>query len=131
MDTQDLEARNRSHLRAAVLQLIGAGPVKQRLCDASLRHLSDVDAARLPVDVAERYQELMNSLSTSPATGGLGRVGATVRKMSDQEAAACAARVLDLYLALSASSQREPVANPQRQLRLVSDEEAGQILSRA
>ncbi|MCJ7452626.1 MAG: hypothetical protein MUO39_09150 [Steroidobacteraceae bacterium] len=114
-----------------MLQLIGAGTVKQRLCDASLRHLCDVDAARLPPDVAERYQQLMDSLNTAPATGGLGRIGATVRKMSDQEAAACAAQVLDLYLALSAGSQREPVANPQRQLRLVGEDEAGPLLSRA
>lgn len=131
MDILNLEARNRSHLRAAVLQLIGAGPVKQRLCEASLRHLSDVDAARLPADVAERYQELMRLLSTAPATGGLGRVGATVRKMSDQEAADCAAKVLDLYLELSAGSQRDTVPNPQRQLRLVGDEESGPQLSRA
>ncbi len=105
-----------------MLQLIGAGPVKQRLCEASLRHLSDIDSGRLPVDAAERYQELMRSLSTEPATGGLGRVGATVRKMSDLEAATCAAQVLDLYLTLSAVSQREPATNPQRQLRLVGDE---------
>jgi hypothetical protein len=131
LETPDLETRNRSHLRAAVLQLIGAGTVKQRLGEASLRHLSDVDPARLPLDVAERYQELMQSLSTEPAMGGLGRIGATVRKMSDQEATACAARILDLYLALSAGSQREPVANPQRQLRLVGDDEAGPLLSRA
>lgn len=131
METPDLETRNRSHLRAAVLQLIGAGTVKQRLSEASLRHLSDVDPARLPLDVAERYDELMRSLSTEPAMGGLGRIGATVSKMSDQEAAACAAQVLDLYLALSAGSQREPVANPQRQLRLVGEDEAGPLLSRA
>lgn len=114
-----------------MLQLLGAGPVKQRLSEASLRHLSDVDPARLPLDVAERYEELMQSLSSESAMGGLGRIGATVRKMSDQEAAACAARILDLYLALSAGSQREPVASPQRQLRLVGDDEAGPLLSRA
>jgi hypothetical protein len=73
----------------------------------------------------------MDALSTVPATGGLGRVGATVRKMSDQEAAACAAQVLDLYLMLSADTLREPVASPLRQLRLVGDEEAGPVLSRA
>jgi hypothetical protein len=129
--TPDLEARNQSHLRAAVVQLVGAGPVKQRLCEASLTHLIDVDAATLPAGVAERYQELMDALSTVPATGGLGRVGATVRKMSDQEAAACAAQVLDLYLMLSADTLREPVTSPPRQLRLVSDEEAGPVLNRA
>lgn len=127
----DLETRNCSHLRAAVLQLIGAGPVKQRLCEASLRHLCDVDPARLPPDVAERYQELMHALSTAPATGGLGRVGATVRKMSEQEAADCAVQVLDLYLALAAGGQREAGANPQRQLRLVADDRGDSLLSRA
>jgi hypothetical protein len=122
MEIIDFDARNRWQLRAAVLQLLGPGPVKQRLCEASLRHLSDVDLGRLPEDIAERYQELMHSLSTAPATGGMGRVGATVRKMSDQEAAACAARVLDLYIALAADSRREHITNPQRQLRLVGDQ---------
>ncbi len=122
MENFDLESRNHSHLRAAVLQLIGAGPVKQRLCEAALRHLSDIDPGRLPRDVAEHFQQLMDTLSTAPAAGGLGRVGATVRKMSEQEASACAVRMLDLYLALCSNGQREPAPNPQRQLRLVGDE---------
>jgi hypothetical protein len=118
----DLKARNLAHLRSAVLQLVGAGPVKQRLCDASLTHLRDVDPAGLPGEVTEAYVEIMESLSTVPATCGLGSIGATVRKMSDPQAASCAARILDLYLALSAGELREPAMNPQPQLRLVRDD---------
>jgi hypothetical protein len=42
--------------------------------------------------------------------------------MSDPQAASCAARILDLYLALSAGELREPAMNPQPQLRLVRDD---------
>jgi hypothetical protein len=122
MNTVDLSSRNLTHLRNAVLMLIGAGPVKQRLCEASLRHLRDVYPAGLPREAAESYQQLMESLSTAQAAGGLGPVGATVRKMSESEAAACAARVLDLYVAVSARELRESLPSQQRPLRLVRDE---------
>lgn len=113
---------NLRHLRSAALLLIGPGTVKQRLCDAALRHLRDVNPSELPREVAASYHELMDSLSTVPATGGLGPVGATVRKMSDVEATAIAARVLDLYLALSSPESREAPSSTQRQLRLVGDD---------
>jgi hypothetical protein len=117
-----LEARNLARLRAALIQLVGAGPVKQRLCEASLRHLRDVDPAGLSSEAADMYRQLMDSLSAVPATGGLGPVGATVRKMSELEAASCATRVLDIYVALSANQAREGAPSSQRQLRLVGDE---------
>ena len=120
--TVDVESGNLNRLRSAALLLIGPGPVKQRLCEAALRHLRDVNAAALPREVATSYLELMDSLCTAPAAGGLGPVGATVRKMSDFDAAACAARVLDLYVALSGRDRRESVTGPLRQLRLVGDE---------
>ena len=122
MRTPIPESGNLQRLRSAVLLLIGPGPVKQRLCEASLRHLSDVNPSELPRELATSYHELMDSLCTAPATGGLGTVGATVRKMSDLEATACAARVLDLYVALSGRDRRESVTGPLRQLRLVGDE---------
>jgi len=118
----NLEARNLARFRAALIQLIGAGPIKQRLCEASLRHLRDVDPAGLSSEAGSMYRKLMDSLSAVPATGGLGPVGATVRKMSELEAATCATRVLDIYVALSANQVREGAASSQRQLRLVGDE---------
>lgn len=118
----NLTSSNLRHLRGAALLLIGPGTVKQRLCDAALRHLRDVNAAELPGDVAAAYHELMDSLSTAPASGGLGPVGATVRKMSDVDATAFAARVLDLYVALSSPESRESASSTHRQLRLVGDD---------
>jgi len=122
LGTVNLTSSNLRHLRSAALLLIGPGTVKQRLCDAALRHLRDVNPAELPREVAATYHELMDSLSTVPAAGGLGPVGATVRKMSDVEATAFAARVLDLYVALSSPDTREAASSTQRQLRLVGDD---------
>ena len=122
MRTANPESGNLQRLRSAVLLLIGPGPVKQRLCEASLRHLSDVNPSELPRELATSYHELMDSLCTAPAMGGLGTVGTTVRKMSDLDAAACAARVLDLYMVLSGWGTREAAAAQPRQLRLVGDD---------
>jgi len=120
--TANPESGNLQRLRSAVLLLIGPGPVKQRLCEATLRHLRDVNPSELPRELATSYHELMDSLCTAPAMGGLGTVGTTVRKMSDLDAAACAARVLDLYMVLSGWDTREASAAQPRQLRLVGDD---------
>jgi hypothetical protein len=121
-----VESGSLSHLRRAALLLVGPGPVKQRLCEATVRHLLDVNPAELPTELAASYRELMTSLRSTQAIGGMGPVEATVRKMSDQEAAACAARVLDLYVGLSGArpgrDTREHVAGSPRQLRLVGDD---------
>ena len=99
--------------------------MKQRLCDACLRHLQGLEPNELPRDLAVSYRELMTMLRSAPAIGGMGPVEATVRKMSDQDAAACAARILDLYVALSGAlpvlAVRELPGSP-RQLRLVGDD---------
>ena len=118
----DLKSGNLARLRSATLLLIGPGPVKQRVCEASLKHLRDIDPAELPRDVAASYRELMDSLRTAQATGGLGPVEATVRKMSELQATACATRILELYVALSGPAAHESTAGPPRQLRLVGDE---------
>jgi hypothetical protein len=109
-------------LRSAALLLVGPGPVKQRLCEAALRHLQELDASELPKDVASTWLDLMGSLQTAQAAGGMSSMEATVRKMSELEAAACAVRVLDLYLALSGRDARAASAGGPRQLRLVGDE---------
>lgn len=109
-------------LRDATEVLVGPGAVKQRLCEAAIRHLRDIDPNELPRDLAASCRELMDSLCTAPAVGGLGPVEATVRKMSDAEASTCASRVLDLYVALSGQDARESAPSAPRQLRLVGDE---------
>jgi hypothetical protein len=109
-------------LRGAVLLLVGPGPMKQRLCEAALRHLQELDASELPKDVTSTWLDLMGSLQTAQAAGGLSSMEATVRKMSEFEAAACAMRVLELYVTLAGRDARAATAGGPRQLRLVGDD---------
>lgn len=114
---------NAQHLDDAVRLLVGAGPVKQRLSEASVRHLAELDDGDLPRDLAVRYRALMGRLTAAAAVGGLGAIEASVRKMSEQDAAGCALQALDLCLALNGREGRDGVQGVQpRQLRLVGDE---------
>jgi hypothetical protein len=109
-------------LRSASEVLVGPGPVKQRLCDAYVRHLKDIDRGQLPPEMAEILLKLGDALSTASAVGGLGAVEATIRKMSDLEASQQAVRILELFVALSGRQPVESTTALPRQLRLVGDE---------
>jgi hypothetical protein len=123
--------QNWEHFRCATLTLVGPGPVKQRLCDAYMKHLRMVDAESLPKAVQPGYAELAQEMRCAQAAGGLGAVEATVRKMSEQDAGRLAARVLDMFVVLSREDTREPAAQPQRQFRLVGDDDIPAFLNRA
>jgi hypothetical protein len=51
--------------------------------------------------------------------------------MSEQDAGLLAARVLEMFVALSRDDTREPAAQPQRPFRLVSDDDVPAFLNRA
>ena len=115
---------NWHHFRCATLILVGPGPVKQRLCDAYLKHLRHVDARDLPRDLQADYAALTKAVHSAQATGGLGAVEVAVRKMSEQDAAQLTAQVLEMFVALAGGDAREPsTAVPQRQLRVVADDD--------
>jgi hypothetical protein len=124
--TQDWE-----RFRCATLTLVGPGPVKQRLCDAYMKHLRMVDAETLPRSIQPGFSELAQAMRSAQAAGGLGAVEATVRKMSEQDAGLLAARVLEMFVLLSREDTREPAAQPQRQFRLVGDDDIPAFLNRA
>jgi len=124
--TQDWE-----RFRCATLTLVGPGPVKQRLCDAYMKHLRMVDAETLPRSIQPGFSELAQAMRSAQAAGGLGAVEATVRKMSEQDAGLFAARVLEMFVVLSREDSREPAAQPQRQFRLVGDDDIPAFLNRA
>jgi hypothetical protein len=123
--------QNWEHFRCATLTLVGPGPVKQRLCDAYMKHLRMVDAESLPRSVQPEFAELAQSMRCAQAAGGLGAVEASVRKMSEQDAGLLAARVLEIFVVLSRDDAREPAAQPQRQFRLVGDDDIPAFLNRA
>jgi hypothetical protein len=123
--------QNWEHFRCATLTLVGPGPVKQRLCDAYMKHLRMVDEESLPRSIQPGYTELAQAMRCAQAAGGLGAVEATVRKMSEQEAGNLAARVLEMFVEFSREDAREPAAQPQRQFRLVGDDDIPAFLNRA
>jgi hypothetical protein len=123
--------QNWEHFRCATLTLVGPGPVKQRLCDAYMKHLRMVDEESLPRSIQLGYTELAQAMRCAQAAGGLGAVEASVRKMSEQDAGNLAARVLEMFVEFSREGAREPAAQPQRQFRLVGDDDIPAFLNRA
>lgn len=82
---------------AAVSILTGEGSVKQRLIRAYRENLDNVDAEELPEDLRERFVETSKRVHSVAPLNGEGRVCASVRKMSAQDASDCAKELLLIY----------------------------------
>lgn len=116
-------------LRDAVTVLAGAGPVKQRLLDAYQRHLRDLDPGGLPHELRGTYASLLDALQSARRAGSLDTIAASVRKMSDMDAARHAQAIVQLFAGL-----HEPHghARPAAPLRAVpDDDEIPAFLNRA
>ena len=83
--------------RAALSVLAGDGHIKQRLIEAFDTYLRDIEADSLPLTVREPFADLRLALSRVQPLNGEGPIRASVRKMSIEEANACARRLVDLY----------------------------------
>ena len=95
----------------AALLLAGAGPVKQRLADAFRTHLVDLDVDALPRELRAEFRSLSASLTSGRAIGGSSVIDATVRKLSDAQAATYSGRFIVMYGQLAqsrAQAQRAP-----------------------
>jgi hypothetical protein len=96
---------------SAALLLAGAGPVKQRLADAFRTHLVDLDVEELPRQLRAEFLSLSASLTSERAVGRSSVIDATVRKLSDAQAAAFSGRFIVMYGLLAQSrapAQRAP-----------------------
>ena len=123
---------NLEHFRQAALLLVGSGAVKQRLTEAYRSHLLPVRPEVLPAPIDAEFATLMAAFSSAPAAGGLAAAEASVRKMSDQDAARLAQSVLGMLLRLSATAVGIEEATAPPRLRVVGDEdEVPAFLSRA
>jgi hypothetical protein len=119
----------------AVQVLVGPGPLKQRLIDAYLGHLSLVKPVDIPEPASTAFTALIEALKCARPTGGLSCAEVAVRKMSELEAARHAQGIVECFVALSwlrVAEADAPTAPPR--LRVVSDsdgEEVPSFLSRA
>jgi hypothetical protein len=96
---------------SAALALSAASPIKQRLMDAFGKHLAGLSENELPREIREEFVSLGSSLSTIRPMRGETAVQATVRKMSDPQAALYAARIIGLLgqLARLQAQTRQPL----------------------
>lgn len=102
---------------AAVLVLVGDGPVKQRLGQAYGRHLDDLQHMDMPDSLKDGYAELHAAMHAQPAVGKQSCIRTTVQKMSFKEASAYAQMIVELYAELLRGGERvEP-------LKIVHNEE--------
>src|SRR5579859_660565 len=87
---------------AAIVSLTRPTPIKDRLTDAYRNHLAFVDERDLPADVCEEFRGLMYSLTRQPPMiRDEDSLRATVRKMSNHEAADAASAVVRIFSAVS------------------------------
>jgi hypothetical protein len=120
----------------AVRVLVGAGPVKQRLTEAWRDHLAPLQDKDVPEALRADLATVRAAMHAAPATGGMTMPEVSVRKMSEQDAAAHALRILGMYARLCASADGE--ANGAPRLRIVGhvdhtldDDDLPAFLSRA
>jgi hypothetical protein len=92
---------------AAMQVLVGAGAVKQRLVDAYRRHLAPLRDQDLPDAIRDRFATLHTAMHEAPAAGGMTAPEASVRKMSEKDAAEHAAAILEMFTVLSALNEVE------------------------
>ncbi len=84
------------NLHKAALELAKSSALKQRLTDAYSRYLEDMLPEQLPEGLRGEYQSLRQRMTAVRPLRGETAVAATVRKMSLDEADACAARIVAL-----------------------------------
>ena len=89
------------HFFAAVSVLSGHGHIKQRLTRAYEENLAAIGEDELPITLKQAFADLRHSMSQVAPHNGEGRICASVRKMSVEQAADCAASIVSLYGELS------------------------------
>ncbi len=76
--------------------LSAAGPIKQRLAVAYAKHLATIQTDEVPREIRDEFVSLGSSLSSVLPLRGETAIQASVRKMSDQDAAMHALRIVNL-----------------------------------
>jgi hypothetical protein len=91
--------------QSATLSLACPGSIKDRLTDAYRNHLAFVDEEELPSELREEFRACSSALTRERPLGrGEDALRATVRKMSNDEAAEVAFSVVRMFGALSRSN---------------------------
>jgi hypothetical protein len=101
-------------LQQAAVKLSQSGSIKERLADAYAAHLSDLDLNELPDAVRSEFSKLSVAMQRERPLPRESVVRASVRKMSNEEAAYFAALVVRSFCALARSSSGAGVTGQRR-----------------
>jgi len=94
---------------AATVSLTRAAPIKDRIADAYRNYLVYVHEEDLPADVCEEFRALTDTLTrVCPELRDDDALRATVRKMSNNDAAVAASAVVRMFGAVSRASAGIP-----------------------
>lgn len=104
--------------RDASVVLAGGGAVKPRLLQAFQAHLVEISPEDLPREWRAPYSALSNALHSGQRAGSLDAVSASVRKMSEAEAARHAQDIVRIFGGLS---EVQPASRSATLLRAVPD----------
>ena len=96
----------------AVSVLAGHGHIKQRLIQAYEDNLAHIEDDMLPAELREPFADLSGLMNTVEPLNGEGPICASVRKMSIDEADACAHRIIDLYADMVRYASNSEEASP-------------------
>lgn len=94
---------------AAVSVLAGHEQIKQRLMKAYEDNLEAIDEDDLPAKAKKAFANLKNIMHQVSPANGEGPICASVRKMSIEEADACAKSVVELYHEVSFDGGQSPL----------------------
>ena len=97
---------------AALTVLAGHGHIKQRLIKAYEEHLADIDEEDIPIATKQAFADLRQTLHRVMPHNGESRVCASVRKMSVDEASACASQLVSLYAEFASQADYAQVTLP-------------------
>lgn len=99
---------------AATVSLTRPTPIKDRLTDAYRNHLAFVNEHDLPSDVCEEFRALIFTMTREPPMlRGEDALRATVRKMSNNDAAELASAVVRMFSAVSRASAEAARQTPE------------------
>ncbi len=90
-------SRHVNRFYAAVSVLAGHGRIKQRLVKAYEENLAVIEDEDLPIAVKQSFADLRHMMNRVDPVKREGRICASVRKMSVEEADECAHKIIDLY----------------------------------
>jgi len=108
---------------AAMQLLVGSGQVKSRLIEAYRRHLAPLREPDLPESIRAPFSRLKAAMHEGHAAGGMSAPEASVRKMSEKDAAEHAAAILDMFAALAVLGENETAPR----LRIVGHDDAPEL----